>query len=168
MEYKGIYLEAKAILLELIEVISNLTNHQYTTTIEPLSNASIGEHVRHIIELFQQLEKGYSCGEINYDQRKRNLKIQSDTEYAKLCIIKISKELERPNKELLITSLYNNQEEKIASNYKREVMFNIEHCIHHQAIIKIGIYYLGLTISKNFGVAKSTILYRNCCHKDSK
>ena len=52
----------------------------------------------------------------------------------------------------------------IESNYYRELMYNIEHCIHHQAIIKIALLHLGKTeIVENFGIAKSTIEYRRQC-----
>jgi hypothetical protein len=43
-------------------------------------------------------------------------------------------------------------------------LFNIEHCVHHQAVIKIGLIYLEKTeLSESFGAAKSTIEYRKQC-----
>jgi hypothetical protein len=44
------------------------------------------------------------------------------------------------------------------------LMYNIEHCVHHQAIIKIAFLFLGKQeFVESFGVAKSTIKYRNQC-----
>lgn len=49
----------------------------------------------------------------------------------------------------------------IATNFYRELLYNIEHCIHHQAIIKIAMLHMGKTqIPAHFGVAKSTMSER--------
>ena len=154
--------ETKATLLLLLNTIQDLTIDEYVKKIPSLGIASIGEHTRHIIELFQQLYLGYSSGLINYDNRKRDIQIQNDINFASDCITTVIAQLDKPNKNLKIVSVYNNQEYLIDSNYLRELMYNLEHCIHHQAIIKIGLLCLGKTaINETFGVAKSTILYRN-------
>lgn len=43
-------------LNELLELIHQLSDEDYTKPCEALSNATIGEHTRHIIEMFQCLE----------------------------------------------------------------------------------------------------------------
>ena len=43
-------------LKELIDLLHQLSNEEYSKPCPQLSNASIGEHTRHIIELFQCLE----------------------------------------------------------------------------------------------------------------
>ena len=77
-----IIIEAKEILLQLIESINLLTFDEYTQKICLLSNSTIGEHTRHIIELFQQLLKGYDTANIEYDNRERNRAIQENLDYA--------------------------------------------------------------------------------------
>ena len=52
----------------------------------------------------------------------------------------------------------------IQSNYERELLYNLEHCIHHQALIKVAIIQSNsVAIDENFGVARSTIEYRKQC-----
>ncbi len=161
MKNPELFLEAKSVLLQLVETINQLNYDEYIQKIELLGNSAIGEHTRHIIELFQQLFTGYETANVNYDKRKRNLKIQQNIEYATECIANIICCLENANKPLLLTTLYNNHETFIESNYFRELMYNIEHCIHHQAIIKIGLSCVGKNVAdENFGVAKSTIIFR--------
>ena len=64
----------------------------------------------------------------------------------------------------MLKTLYNSTENLIETNYYRELMYNIEHCIHHQAIIKIALLNFGKTeIAENLGVAKSTIEYKKQC-----
>lgn len=153
--------EAHQVLQQLSNCLDSLTNEEYTEKILVFENMSIGEHSRHIIELFQQLLLGYDLGIINYDARKRDKLLQQDILFAKQSIKALITELKRKNKSLQLFTTYNNKQ-SIETNYYRELMYNIEHCIHHQAIIKIGLYYLEKNCSiENFGIAKSTIEYRN-------
>jgi hypothetical protein len=50
----------------------------------------------------------------------------------------------------------------VRTNYFRELTYNIEHAVHHMAIMKIGIREIAprVTISSDFGVAASTLRYR--------
>ena len=171
----SIFSEVRTVLLQLTNTLMQLHEDEYTIPLEILSNSSIGEHSRHIIELFEIPIKQYESGVIDYDNRKRNVKIQTEIIFAVECINKIISEIEKPNKplEILFTlntsktvdvTLSNYQIESVQSNYLREILYNLEHCIHHQAIIKIGLKYLGRNIvDENFGVAKSTINYRTQC-----
>jgi hypothetical protein len=49
------------------------------------------------------------------------------------------------------------------SNYFRELLYNLEHCIHHQALIKVAILQCETVTIDNFGVDQTTIEYRNQC-----
>lgn len=153
--------EAKECLIQIIKCIENLSFDDYTKKNHILSNSSIGEHTRHIIELFQQLLDGYEKGIIDYDKRKRNIVIQENIDFAIKCIADIISGLEIEDKTLLLLTVYNNQESCIETNFNREILYNLEHCIHHQAIIKIGLIYMGYNnFDENLGVAKSTIIYK--------
>lgn len=164
MKEKPIIEEAKEVLKQLIESISTLTYDEYTQKISLLSNSAIGEHTRHIIELFQQLFEGYETANIDYDKRKRNIKIQENIDYAIECIANIICVLDKENKILILHTEISNYENVIETNYYRELMYNIEHCIHHQAIIKIAFLYIGKQeLLENFGIAKSTIKHRKQC-----
>ena len=156
--------EAKEVLTKLIDSISFLSYDEYTQKISILSYSTIGEHTRHIIELFQQLLKGYEDGLIDYDKRKRQLEIQENIDYAVESIANIICILEKENKKLKLYTDLNNAGTFIETNYYRELMYNIEHCVHHQAIIKIAFMFLEkYELSEDFVVAKSTINYKNQC-----
>jgi len=44
------------------------------------------------------------------------------------------------------------------------MMYNLEHIIHHQALIKVAINQLSdFVVSDSFGVAPSTLQYRKEC-----
>lgn len=151
-------------LNELSQLISQLSSEEYCCPCEGLSNATIGEHSRHIIEMFQCLHNQYDLGVINYDNRKRDFTIQTDTVFAKAIIDTILAQLEKSNKTLQLQQLIDGEELLIETNYHRELLYNLEHCIHHQALIKVAIIQSNsITVDENFGVARSTIEYRKQC-----
>lgn len=151
-------------LNELIDLLSQLSDSDYSNQCPALSNATIGEHTRHIIEMFQCLENFYDSGLVNYDKRERNIQIQTNTEFAIKNIIGIQENLEKKNKKIELQQIIDGEEILIESNYFRELLYNLEHCIHHQALIKVAILQCdNVRIDANFGVARSTIEYRNQC-----
>ena len=151
-------------LKELELLLNQLSNEDFTMPCKGLSNSTIGEHTRHIIEMFQCLENQYDNGVVNYDKRNRDYRIQSDTHFALKSIADIKKQLEKDNKKLLLEQIVDEEELHIESNYFRELLYNLEHCIHHQALIKVAVLQLEhLQIDADFGVAPSTIEYRKQC-----
>lgn len=148
----------------LILVLNQLSNNEYSKKCEHLSDATIGEHTRHIIEMFQCLENNYDSGLVNYDKRNRNLKIETDTNFALQKIDEIKENLDRENKKIQLQQIIDGHEFRIDSNYFRELLYNLEHCIHHQALIKVAVLQCDkIQIDQNFGVARSTIEFRNQC-----
>ncbi len=145
-------------LIELIEPLEGTTF--YTQPSNELSGSTIGQHTRHIIELYQCLLKGYRVGLINYDDRKRNKVLENDINEAIKAIKEIQNELEVPDCVLELVYEIGTAQVTIHSNYYREVLYNMEHCIHHQALIKVACVAFNLPISEHFGVAPSTIKYQ--------
>lgn len=142
-------------------LLLQLDYQAYSEKRKILSLASIGEHTRHIIELFQCLLNNYEKGEINYDKRQRNRELEINLQAAIDTIDEILKAIPRKDKTLELVQELEGTELRTATNYNRELLYNLEHCIHHQAIIRIALTEdSGLIISDNFGVAPSTVQYR--------
>ena len=151
-------------LNELELLLNQLSTDDYISPCKGLSNSTIGEHTRHIIEMFQCLENQFENGIVNYDKRNRDYRIQTDTNFALECIVDIKNKLEKDNKKLVLHQIVDQEELHIESNYFRELLYNLEHCIHHQALIKVAVLQLEhLQIDADFGVARSTIEYRKQC-----
>jgi hypothetical protein len=155
------------VFVQLNDSVDQLTNEQYIQPILTLSNATIGQHVRHIIELFMCLENGYQTGLVNYEKRKRDYTIETNKAFAKQLMHSISAVLGKPNKTLMLEAGYDDLSEDVVTietNYLREVVYNLEHTVHHMALIRVGITsFAKVKLPDNYGVASSTIKYRQTC-----
>lgn len=149
---------------QLKDILVKLPENCFAKPCESLSKTSIGQHIRHVIELYQCLIKGYDSGVIEYDNRERNKRIEQERGFAIEMLQQIQDNLEKPDKLLKTVYLLNGSETIIDSNYNREVMYNLDHNIHHQALIKIGLKEVAdLCVPDNFGVAPSTIQFKKEC-----
>lgn len=155
------------VFVQLSESLSQLSDAEYIQPSQVLFNATIGQHVRHIIELFQCLEQGYGKGVVNYEKRKRDYRIETDKNVAAALLKDVYQKLDRPNKDMVLEAEdYDNTVETVSipSNYFREIAYNLEHTIHHMALIRVGIQEVSSVILPGeFGVAYSTIKYRQQC-----
>ena len=155
------------VFVQLSESLHHLTDAEYSQPSNILFNASIGQHVRHIIELFLCLEKGYETGIVNYEKRKRDYKIETDKDFAAQLLEEIYHRLDRPDADLVMEAEdYEDAPGVVAirSNYYREIAYNLEHTIHHMALIRVGINEVSsIILPDQFGVAYSTIKFRQQC-----
>jgi uncharacterized damage-inducible protein DinB len=156
---------SKSTLLTLHQVISQLNDEEYSTPLTILSNSSIGMHTRHILEFYSCLfENG---NEINYDKRQRNLAVQSSIEKCDEMLLQIVQKISSLSDERLLEKviLINDEEDSqpVQSCLARELQYNVEHTIHHSALLKIGILSLNnsIEIPDTFGVAPSTLKYHS-------
>jgi hypothetical protein len=155
------------VFVQLNDSLDQLSGEQYVQPVQTLSNATIGQHVRHIIELFMCLENGYQNGIVNYEKRKRDYTIETNKGLAVQLLHAIVAGLGKPNKTLLLEAGYDDLSEDVVTietNYLREVVYNLEHTVHHMALIRVGIMALSeIALPEGYGVASSTIKYRQAC-----
>lgn len=152
------------ILDQLSQMLTQISDLDYTRPSVSLSGSSIGQHLRHTLEFFICLEQGYTKGVVNYDKRSHDKTIETDRKTAHDAIDRILDFLSVADleKELKLEVNYNltqDDTEVLNTCGKRELVYNIEHAVHHMALIKIGIRELApyIDLKKEFGVAASTI-----------
>jgi hypothetical protein len=82
-------------------------------------------------------------------------------------IIAVKWTTKKENKSLFLLTYYDEllvRPEKISTNYFREIAYNLEHTIHHMALIRIGLREIGdIPVDESYGVASSTTKYRQKC-----
>jgi len=151
-------------LTENLTLLHQLTNEELTLPFPELGDATIGEHMRHIIELLGSLLENYNTGCVNYDKRKRDNILQTDKLEAIKILEKYRFEIDKPNKTLYLVNNCFSNTETLETNYFRELLYNLEHSIHHQALIKVALFRLPhIKIADSFGIAPSTLEYRKQC-----
>jgi len=154
----------KNVFVQLEASLNQLSDKQYTQPSKILFNASIGQHVRHIIELFICLDKGYATGIVNYDKRKRDIRIETEKDFAGKLLRSVYNNLQKPDKELVLETCYDEDAGEtmpVLTNYYREIIYNLEHTVHHMALIRVGINEVSdIELPQEYGVAASTIKYR--------
>ncbi len=139
-------------------------SQEFYTQKNPLFSfdSSIGSHCRHVIEFYTQFLNFYSTNEINYDDRQRDLSIETEL---KTAIVKLDniqnilantdfvfeKQLELVNNHALTTTTIG-----------REINYLAEHNVHHLAIIRLMAEALNFSFADlpNFGIAHATQVAR--------
>jgi uncharacterized damage-inducible protein DinB len=149
---------------QLTVALNSITDDEYVQPSQNLSDATIGQHTRHIIELYQCLLNGYGEAVVCYDHRKRDAAIETNKELAKHLLVDIAARSEQPNKDMQLRAVYGDasaDELIVHTNYYRELAYNLEHTIHHMALIKVGLKELNKAeVNGAFGVASSTVRHR--------
>ena len=148
---------------DLTSLCENLTPEQYKYPCVQLNAVSIGEHLRHSIEFYVCLKKGTSVALVNYDNRLRDEKLQTDPEYAMLVMKDLAAFFKTVDQNhSLDLQTHESELEKVPTSLARELLYCLDHAIHHQALIKIGLAEMQLDhlVNQKFGVAYSTLRFR--------
>ena len=155
------------ILTQLADFVEQINEHDFSKPSETLSNSTVGQHLRHTLEFFICFEKGFGKGIINYDKRSHDKLIESDKFIALHTINRIKEFIQslQTEKKLKLEVGYDlNKEEFITidTTSNRELVYNIEHAVHHMAIIKIGLREVAdyVKLPADFGIAASTIRFK--------
>jgi hypothetical protein len=152
------------ILKQLGCLVAQIDESDFIKPSKTLGGSTIGQHLRHTIEFFICFETGCKHGLINYDQRGRDRLMETDKTVALQAIDRVTffvsgLELNRiltlevgydPDKEMYVG---------LNTNAARELVYNIEHAVHHMAIMKIGANEIApyLKLDDDFGIAVSTM-----------
>jgi len=155
------------ILSQLTDLIEQLSESDFVKPCTSLGNSSIGQHIRHTLEFFICFEQGHVNGVINYDKRAHDLLLESDKYIALAVVARIREFVSSLNNEtpLKLEVGYDLTKEEftaIQTTTIRELVYNIEHAVHHMAIMKIGIREIAPSINlpHDFGIAASTLRHK--------
>ena len=157
------------ILLQGLSLLFRLSDRTYSNVLDAPYGASIGGHYRHVLEHFQCVVRSIRAGEINYDARERNPRLETEVTYAAIAtcdVLRAIKNYEngiltRPSKVVNSISYGSSETSVIDTNVGRELAYCVGHAIHHYAIVRLICSQLGVDVPKEFGVAPSTLKYRS-------
>ena len=149
-----------------VELLSEVSDEQYSSNDGRYNKSGIGRHFRHIIEHYFSLldEKD---GLVDYDARERNLALENEREFMISSMLKVSESLSKLELSDLDKRIKVRSNEGIGekdaplskSTIRRELQFLISHTVHHYALIGLILKTMGFEPSPEFGVAPSTLKY---------
>ena len=131
--------------------------------------ATIGAHIRHILDRFHCFFAGLPEASIDYDARKRDKEIEQNLSAASFAVSSVGRRIEQLGSEPSALELIAVKEAvlstcppvEISSTIERELMGLITHSIHHLAIIVLIGRSFGYQIDEDFGKAPSTIAFEH-------
>ena len=158
----GLIVSTTKLLEDAIFYLKKIDNLTYSKQLPLLMNSSIGKHTRHFIELYQCLLWRNEQDIVNYEKRPRDKEIETNVNLALQAIYQIQNQLSHVDlqQDLFVQSSLSHST-KVASNMERELMYNYEHCLHHLALIRIGLGLIQpeVTLPSHFGIAPATLAH---------
>lgn len=156
------------LISQVNDVLAKLNDSMYSRPLKIFNQSSIGAHIRHIADFYNCLIKGAKASCIDYEHRERNVRIETEIDFAitTFCKIKEGINILDMNKTTMIKTCFDSSEidniTNVQSSIGRELMYAYDHAIHHLAIVKIGLQveFPSISIDSDLGVAPSTIKYR--------
>lgn len=156
-------------LEELRQLLSGLPEDIFQRKVEKITESSIGQHLRHIIEFYQTIFKK-KRDMISYDDRERDKNLEENIEAAITEIDNLIAQLKtiKSDSKLIVRANYGtviNEILYLESTLFRELAYAMDHTVHHLAIVKIIITNCetDLKIDDKIGVASSTLRFRKEC-----
>ncbi len=151
-----------------IELLSEVSDDQYSANDGKYNKSGIGRHFRHIIEHYFSLLDEQN-GLVDYDARERNLRLENDREFMISNMQNISQSLRKIEASDLVKKVKVRSNEGIGeedsplseSTIRRELQFLISHTVHHYALIGLILKTMGFEPSPEFGVAPSTLKHEH-------
>lgn len=170
---------------QMISFIEGLSDKEYQYIAKPLFDSSIGQHLRHIVDLYLALMSSTQLGHIdsaktirsssaispvstiNYDIRRRGALIETEkqTGLAELADIRawlLYNEHTNMTEEVWIStevSLSSQASELFKSSLGRELCFASSHLTHHLAIMAAIAKVSGKEVDSSIGLAPATATY---------
>lgn len=152
-------------LQELSQTVGPISDQLYRKKSIYLFGSSIGQHIRHILEMYEVLLAGYSSGRFSFENRNRKQTLEENVTEMISTIGRIAVEINKKDKDLIcVLHDHVNKEQELRTTYFRELLYCFEHGIHHQVLIKVALKeFEWENIPENFGVAPSTVKFRLVC-----
>lgn len=127
--------------------------------------AGAGRHVRHILDHLLALREGMESGILDYNRRNRESIIERDLQAATQQLQELRAWLEQQGKfegsiEIISEAdVGNTVNIEMPSTVQREVLYIINHTIHHAAHIKLLGKHMDIQFPEHIGLAPATATY---------
>lgn len=147
----------------LAALVERTSDADYVATPPGGVSGSVGAHVRHCLDHVQAVLEAAPGGLLSYDHRARQTSLEHCRELAAEALRAAVARLDglvREAKDAPVTLVSQVDRSgvriQVASSLGRELVFALQHTIHHQATVAVILADRGLTLPATFGYAPST------------
>ena len=156
-------------LQQALELLNEMGDEVYSASPKGLEPHRAGGHLRHILEFYECFLDGMKRGYIDYDARRREVRVETSraaavartrqivvqlTELDKLeCDARVWVKAEASDAKGVLGNF-------LASSVGRELQVLSSHTVHHFALMAMTLRLLGVSVPAEFGVAPSTLRYQ--------
>ncbi len=152
-----------ALLGEMDALLDGPVGTHYGTPCGEIFSSSIGQHLRHCIEHYEELFRAlHEDSTANYESRPRDPQLEQDPGLARTRIGSLRKALAKlaPGRRGLRVR-DQGPGPAADSSIERELQFLASHTVHHFALIALIARRAGLPVPVDFGMAPSTLRFRD-------
>ena len=151
-------------LQQALDLLDRLEDEQFAEPVASFHQSSVGGHMRHCIDHYLSFLGGAGSGRVDYDDRNRELRLETATNDARAAVEQIIRGMEAVTSMpvgLLVKMDCGGEEiDWQPSTVGRELQFLVSHTVHHFAMIGGICRALGVVPEDDFGVAPSTLRHR--------
>ncbi|MDX5376002.1 MAG: hypothetical protein LPK08_00570 [Halomonas sp.] len=157
--------ENRLALYQLQAFLERLTPALYRYTFGPTGRQSLGKHVRHILDHYDALLVGAEAGSIDYENRRRDERLETEPELAVARVAEICAALPGLEAHRSATLQLRYPVEgasgslALTSSLPRELAFLTSHTVHHMALLGMMAESHGVDLPVHFGVHPSTLRF---------
>ena len=153
-----------AVIRQGIALLQDIGDERYATRVAVAYNASVGGHMRHIIEHYLGFLNGLEDGALDYENRARDPLIESNSAYAADTLAAIDDRLQdvarHESDRTLRVHAETSADTAADSSVLRELEFLLSHTIHHYALVAVMARLQGCEPAEGFGLAPSTLKHQ--------
>lgn len=154
-----------ALLRQGRELLASLDADDYVRPDPKLGGSPVGTHVRHVLDFYSCFLRDVGAGTIDYDDRPRDPRLETDLRHALDRFDALAAELERLDLEVAnslavrarAAAVGEGRAVDAASSLERELQFLSSHTIHHYSLIAVLLRLADRDVPVEFGVAPSTL-----------
>jgi hypothetical protein len=148
----------------LASILRQLQPAHYQQTKDWPGQPSVGKHVRHVLDHYQQLRLAIDSGLLDYRLRMRDEETEKDQVKALFWISQLKQWLGSLSAAELDNQLtYQFSESRTYTSVERELDFVASHCVHHLALIHASVEPWGYPWPEVAGVHNSTVKQHKKC-----
>lgn len=157
--------QLNSILIELNQMPKQLAENIYR-------EANVGQHMRHVFDHMLAIKRASNEDVVDYDKRDRGNEVETDLLMAsqQLSLLRLwIKSEDFDNRKITVVSeidCENTQRMRFDSNLNREILYVINHTIHHAAYIKLMLAQFGIALPEHIGIAPGTATFNRHGNRD--